>query len=353
METGFRGAFVISWSQTETDGLKAAPIDTLAVGATWQWTGELVRVDGPAELMLLERGKEEANLRRRAARSVRRLVGAAMTGVSLDQIEVDEPLMDSGFVVTDGRQTYTITVVEVDGARPLLMFLDHVPPRGRDLWIVHRSIDETQRSRSAELAGGVICFTPGTRIATEDGPRLVEDLRPEDKILTKDNGAQPILWKGSRRMTGARLFAMPEFRPIRLRRGSVDGSVPDSELLVSPEHRMLLKGDAARALFNTSEVLVAAKELVNGHSIIRDRSVREVTYVHLLLEQHQIVWANGIETESFHPANTSLSLVPDDQRAALFEQLPELEHDPHLYGSYARRNLSKAETAVLLQDVAA
>ena len=353
METGFRGTFVISWSQTETDGLKAAPIDTLAVGATWQWTGELVRVDGPAELMLLERGEDEANLRRRAARSVRRLVGAAMTGVSLDQIEVDEPLMDSGFVVTDGRQTYTITVVEVDGAKPLLMFLDHVPPRGRDLWIVHRSIDETQRSRSAELAGGVICFTPGTRIATEDGPRLVEELRPDDKILTKDNGAQPILWKGSRRMPGARLFAMPEFRPSRLRRGALDGSAPDGDPLVSPEHRMVLKGDAARALFNTPEVLVAAKELVNGHSIIRDRSIREVTYVHLLLEEHQIVWANGIETESFHPANTSLSLVPDDQRAALFEQLPELEHDPHLYGNYARRNLSKAETAVLLQDAAA
>jgi len=353
METGFRGTFVISWSQTETDGLKAAPMDTLAVGAAWQWTGEPVRVDGPRELLLLERGEDEANLRRRAARSVRRLIGAAMTGTSLEEVEVDEPLMDSGFVVTDGRQTYTITMVEVDGAQPLLMFLDQIPPKGRDLWVVHRSIDKTQRSRSAELAGGVICFTPGTRIATPSGPRLVEDLRPDDEILTKDDGPQKILWKGARRMTGARLFAMPEFRPIRLRRGALDGEVPDGELLVSPEHRMVLRGDAARALFNTPEVLVAAKDLVNGHSIVRDRAIREVTYVHLLLERHQIVWANGIETESFHPANTALSLVPDDQRDALFACLPDLQHDPHTYGNYARRNLSKAETAVLLQDAAA
>lgn len=78
MKTGSLGTFVISWSQTEVDGLKAASLDLLTVGAAWRWTGAAVRVDGPQGLLLLERAEGAADLRKRAARMVRRLVGAAV-----------------------------------------------------------------------------------------------------------------------------------------------------------------------------------------------------------------------------------------------------------------------------------
>lgn len=354
MKTGFRGTFVISWSQTDVDGLQAAPIESLEVGAAWSWRGEVVRVDGPDNLLRLDSADGEENLRRRAARKVRRLVGAAVQNrTDLDAVEIDEPLMDSSFVVTNGAQSYTVTVIEVGpGARPLLMFVDEMPPRDTDLWVVHHTLGSLMRPRDNETTSGVICFTPGTRIATPDGPRLVETLREGDRVSTRDSGEQAIMWVGSRRMTGARLFVMPALRPVRFRAGALGIERPDQELLVSPEHRMLVRGPVARDLFNSPEVLVPARDLVNGDTVTVDLRVREVTYVHLLLPSHQIVWANGIETESFHPASATLSALDEDDRARLLERLPGLERDPFSYGGYARRNLTSSESAILMHRAA-
>ena len=354
MGTGYRGTFVISWAQTEIDGLQAAPSSSLAVGATWSWRGKPVRVDGPTSILRLEQADGDADIRRRAARMVRRLVGAAVTHKTrLDEVDVDHPMADSSFVVTDGTQSYTVTLIEVGpGQRPLLMFLDELPPQGRDLWVVHHNLDPLRTASTPEQGTGVICFTPGTHILTPTGSVRIEDLREGDMVQTKDNGAQEIRWIGARRMTGARLFALPKLRPIRIRAGAFGIGEPDDELLVSPEHRMLVKGVVARALFNTPEVLVAARDLVNGSSVIRDTQVKEVTYVHMLLERHEVLFANGVETESFHPANTAMSTISDEDRARLLQQLPYLSENAHSYGAYARRNLSSSEAAILLHEAA-
>tara|TARA_B110000902_G_scaffold136755_1_gene158295 strand:- start:1025 stop:1369 length:345 start_codon:yes stop_codon:yes gene_type:complete len=110
---------------------------------------------------------------------------------------------------------------------------------------------------------------------------------------------------------------------------------------------MLIRGKEVMALFNTPEILVAAKDLINGKTITVDVTVPEVTYIHMLLPDHQILWANGVETESFHPANATLSVLDDSDRARLLAQFPDLEYDPHTYGSYARRNLSATEAAIM------
>ena len=354
MKTGFRGTFVISWSQTEVDGLEAAPVQSLDVGTAWSWHGELVRVDGPAEVLRLENANGEEMSRKRAAKMVRRLVGAARTNTSdLTKVEVDDPLRDSGFVVTDGAQSYTVTLIEAGpNTPPLLMFMDHIPPRNTEMWVVHHTLQAPPSSSTGPETGGVICFTPGTRIETPDGPRLVEELREGDYVQSKDSGAQEIQWIGSRRMSGARLFAMPKLRPVRIRAGALGVERPDQELLVSPEHRMVVKGDVAMALFNTPEVLVTAKDLINNGSINVDMAVREVTYIHILLPQHQILWANGVETESFHPASAALSTLDDEDRKRLLGLLPQLEFEPHVYGRSARRNLSASEAAILAHEAA-
>lgn len=354
MGTGYRGTFVISWSQTEIDGYQAAPFPSLDVGAAWSWQGEPVRVDGPSSILQLDQGEDKGNIRRRAARMVRRLVGAAVSYQSrLDDVEVDNPLTDYSFVVTDGLKSYTITLIEVGpGAPPLLMFVDEMPPRHQDLWVVHHNLEPVRSYAAGDQASGVICFTPGTRIETPDGAVAVEALREGDMVQTKDNGPQQVQWVGNRRMTGARLFAMPKLRPIRIRAGAFGIGEPDDEILVSPEHRMLVKGVVARALFNTPEVLVAARDLINGTSVVLDTKVKEVTYVHLLLPQHEVLFANGIETESFHPANTALSTIGDEDRARLLHQIPGVAEDPNVYGGFARRNLSSSEAAILLHEAA-
>ncbi|MFN4154932.1 MAG: Hint domain-containing protein [Paracoccaceae bacterium] len=357
MGTGSRGTFVISWSQTEIDGLSAAPLDVLAVGASWRWSGQPVRVDGQGGMLLLEGAEGIADIRRRAARMVRRLIGVAVTGDAVapgaEAVE-EEDAPDQGFIVTDGHQSWSVTVLPVPdtGAR-LLMFVGDLPPPGQDLWVVRTAIDRTHSGAGAKVAGGVICFTPDTRIATPTGARLIQDLRPGDRILTKDNGAQDILWTGSRRMSGARLYAMPHLRPVRFRAGALGLDRPDTDLVVSPQHRMVLSGPAARALFNTEEVLVKAEDLLNDATICVDHALREVTYIHILLDRHNIVWANGMETESFHPSNTAMDTIEPAQREALMAILPEGAENPASYGDYARRNLSSSEVAILRHDTAA
>jgi hypothetical protein len=355
MGTGFRGTFVISWSQTNIDGVQDASLSALQVGAAWSWQGTPVRVDGPSSVLQLGPADDEHDIRGRAARMVRRLVGAALTREQrVRQGPESDPLTaDSSFVVTDGRKGYTVTLIPI-GPRvpPLLMFVDDVPTAGCDLWIVHHARLLDPAPEQGEQAGGVICFTHGTRIQTPLGPVPVEQLREGDLVQTKDNGAQPVCWTGSRRMSGARLFALPVLRPIRLRAGAFGLGTPDGDVLVSPEHRMLVKGAAARALFNTPEVLVSARDLVNGGSVVLDTTVKEVTYVHILLPRHEILFANGIETESFHPANTALSTLDPKDRGRLLQTLPEVVNNPQVYCQYARRNLSRSEAAILMHDAA-
>jgi hypothetical protein len=356
MKTGSTGTFVISWSQTEVDGCKAAHLDVLLVGATWRWSGMPVRVDGPQSHLLLEGAEGVSVLRQRAARTVRRLVGAAMATNGQQTATLpfaDDGVPEQGFIVTDGHKSYALTIINVpDTNTRLLMIVGHLPPVDRDLWVVRIDIDRNNLVPGKAQAGGVICFTPGTYIATPSGPRLIQTLRPGELIQTKDNGPQAVLWSGSRRMSGARLYAMPHLRPVRFRSGAFGIGRPDGDLLVSPQHRMLLKGPAAVALFNTSEVLVRAEDLINDISITVDRTEREVTYIHVLLERHNIVFANGIETESFHPSNTALDTVDVGQREALLRLLPDVADHPQSYGDYARRNLSSSEAAILRHDMA-
>jgi hypothetical protein len=355
MITGSRATYVISWSQTEVDGVAAAALDVLAVGASWRWTGQPVRVDAPQSVLVLEAAEGAADMRKRAARMVRRLIGAAIAPQNMQAAALEGPdVPEQGFVVTDGHESYNVTIISVPdtGAR-LLMFVGEVPPSDRDMWVMRTSIDRSAFAGGARVEGGVICFTPGTRIRTPDGARLIEALQPGDLIQTKDNGAQAILWTGQRRMTGARLYAMPHLRPIRFRADALGAGRPEDDLLVSPQHRMLVRGPAARALFNSSEVLVAADDLLNDHSIMVDQTQREVTYIHLLLEAHNIIFANGMETESFHPANTALETIDPGQRDGLFGLLPGLADDAQGYGEYARRNLSRSEAAILRHELAA
>lgn len=357
MGTGFGAAFVISWSQTEVDGLVAAPVDMLATGASWRWTGRPVRVDGPADMLPLSGAEGEADLRTRAARMVRRLVGTALDTVPPgfprrddDRAAAQSPLQD--FTLTDGRRSHAATVIEVPGTHArLVMFLGEMPPADCDLWVMRAEMSPSAAPAGAQT--GVICFTPGTMIRLDRGSAPIETLRPGDRVLTKDSGLQEVLWAGARRMSGARLYAMPHLRPIRLNLGALGTDRPDAPLLVSPRHRMLVKGAAAMALFNQPEVLVAAEDLVNGHSIAIDLVARDVTYVHVLLERHEVVWANGLETESFHPGVAALDMLDGAQRLQLFAAMPDLAEDPDSYGDFARRCLTATEAAILRHDLAA
>lgn len=348
MESSFAGLFVIPWAQTETDGVPGAPSEVLTVGSGWRWFGQLTRLDGPNSVMRLREGGSATDIRQRAARSVRRIVGTVRAGSGAMDLIEDEDDQDRGFVVTDGIRSFTITEIPIGPGRPpLLMFIDDIPPKGRDLWVVRLLSNPMSDVEQVEMPRGVICFAAGTMIDTPSGRRAVEDLHEGDSLLTRDAGAQKILWTGRRRMSGARLRAMPHLRPVRIRAGALDNTRPHPDLIVSPQHRVLMRGSAAEMLFQTPEVLVAAEDLVNGRSIVVDHGLHEVTYIHLMLHQHHIVWANGVETESFHPGSADLEQISAEQRDRLLAFFPSLAQDPDAYGGYARRMLNRGEAAIL------
>ena len=351
MATGFRATFVIRWSQTEVDGLAAAPAGTLVPGAMWRWTGVAVRVDGPQTLLTLDAALGRADLHRRAARMVRRLVGAAVgrnadpfTDPRDEDPDPSEGHCEQGFSLTDGRQTWAVTLIAVDGTRAkLLMFLGEMPPVATELWVLrsHLTARRTPNLVTPEEAG-VLCFTPGTLLRTATGAVRIEELHPGMALQTRDNGLQPVQWTASHRVSGGRLYAVPHLRPVRFRS-------PEGDLLVSPGHRMLLRGGAAQALFNTDEVLVAALDLIDGDAVIRDREARSVTYVHLLLDGHQVIWANRRLAETLYPPEIPLAALDPHQRAALRIALPDLAAQV----PPARRCLTAPEAAILRCDRAA
>lgn len=331
MATGKQGTFVMAWAQTALDGLAAPPPDLLAPGARWRWTGRALCIDGTQDVLLLQGGEGMADLRQRAGRAVRRRIGIPANDVPAPPPPRDAPPAD-GFTVTDGRASWSVTLIALEDRTPLLSISGDLPPTDTDLWIVRA----TPPRRRAASPHSLICFTPGTRLRTPAGDAPVETLRRGDRVQTRDGGPQPVLWTGRRRIGGGLLYALPHLRPIRLR-----SDAPD--LLVSPQHRVLVSRPAVRALFGTSEVLVAADDLRDDRRITRDHLLSGVTYLHILLPAHHIVWANGWLTETFHPGLAgpgTLDLVQADP----------LPVDPATYGEAARRRLTRAEAAILGHD---
>ena len=171
----------------------------------------------------------------------------------------------------------------------------------------------------------IVCFTRGTLIACPDGLRPVQDLRPGDLVLTCDNGAQPIRWIGGRRFDGPVLAALPRLRPIRIRAGALGQGLPESDLLVSPQHRVLVRSNIARKMFGAFEVLVAAKQLLLLEGVDIAHDLDGVEYFHFIFDRHEIVLSNGAETESLYPGAEAVKSVGPAARAELFAIFPQLQ----------------------------
>lgn len=164
----------------------------------------------------------------------------------------------------------------------------------------------------------VICFSAGTMIATPDGEVPVEQLCVGDALCTWDGDVLPVRWIGRRHLSWWDLAVNPQLRPVRIFAGALGGGLPRTDLVVSPQHRVLLEGPKIDLWFGASRVLVAAKSLVDGGHAQFESQVDHVTYFHLLLDGHQILRANGAPAESL--------LLGDQACAALGQaQMREVE----------------------------
>ena len=272
------------------------------------------------------------------------------------------------FIIQDGDVTDTVNAEIIDGGgtlgAPITEDFDRldlsaygwqrlvIVPSGPESGTVLIYSDATETVligtiQYSEIEELIPCFTPGTMILTDRGEVAVECLRPGDMVMTRDNGLQPLRWVGRRQVSLVALMAEPDLQPVRIGRGALDGVGPERDMLVSPQHRVLIEGARAELLFGEAEVLVPAKHLVGKADIGRVLPTEGVTYVHILFDRHEIVQSDGIWTESFQPAERMLSAMDQAARDEVLRLFPVLADQPVAFDG-ARLSLKSHEAKVLL-----
>jgi hypothetical protein len=251
-----------------------------------------------------------------------------------------------GDTIDGGNGGDDFDTLDLRGAGPLRVIYDSGNPQNGTVTFLDGSGNPTGTLTFTEIENVIPCFTPGARIATDQGEVRVEDLRVGDRVLTRDSGYQEIRWIGRRDLTAEEVAARPDFRPVRIGRGSLGLNLPERDLVVSPQHRMLLTGSRAELLFGEHEVLVAATHLEGRRGIARVEG-GGVSYIHLLFDRHEIIRANGAWTESFQPGEMTLAGMDDGARREVLALFPELTLG--MLFPAARMTLRRKETMLLLQ----
>jgi hypothetical protein len=249
-------------------------------------------------------------------------------------------IWDYTFTVSLGADTWRIGVIDVDlnesgaidpGAENgyFLVFPDGLPPPNTNLTI-GPIIENDARTSHAGLGGTVVCFAAGTRIQTAKGRRKIETLVPGDTVLTRDAGHQVLRWIGK-----TSVAAKGDLAPIVISKGVLDN---DEDLIVSPQHAILLSDWRAELFYGTGEVLVRAIDLLGTDGVYR-RPGGVVTYCHILFDAHQLVQASGLWSESLYPGDMARQSVNAQAREEIEFLFPDLGE----YGPKAARCLRQFE----------
>jgi hypothetical protein len=159
----------------------------------------------------------------------------------------------------------------------------------------------------------IACYCRGTRILTERGEVPIETLRIGDQAMTL-SGLRPIRWIGHRSYSDELVLGNVALLPIRIRAGALADQLPVRDLCVSPEHAMYIDG-----------ILVAARDLVNGASIVQEQAVEELTYFHLEFDSHTVIFAEGAPSESFVDDESRLQF---DNAAEYWRLYPDAVNEP-------------------------
>lgn len=162
---------------------------------------------------------------------------------------------------------------------------------------------------------GVVCFTSGTAIRTPTGDVLIDDLRVGDLVCTMDNGPQPIRWIGRRALKENELAAHPKLRPVLIPKGVIGA---ERNLLVSRQHALLINRDQlARAVHLTGTKGLPVR-IANGR--------KSVTYIHLMFDAHEIIFAENVPAESFYPGPMAMEMLEAEARDEMMLMFPEFAY---------------------------
>ncbi|SMX27677.1 Bifunctional hemolysin/adenylate cyclase precursor [Pelagimonas phthalicica] len=178
---------------------------------------------------------------------------------------------------------------------------------------------------------GVICFAKGTMIRCAEGEVAIEELRPGDLVQTMDRGLCEIVNVERSDVPFSRLKKEAQSRPVWISPKLTGGEVP---LIVSPQHGLMLPGrGGTRALIKAGHLA----RMEGGQARVM-LGKRQVSYFHLMLERHEILFANGMPAESFYPGRMAVSTLGREGRARLVQLFPDLVtyRARHVFGPRVR-----------------
>jgi hypothetical protein len=196
---------------------------------------------------------------------------------------------------------------------------------------------------------GVPCYAPGTLIQTADGPRAVEALRLGDLVWTLDRGLQPVCWIDSFEQLLSDLS--DDERPVLIAAGTLGKGLPERDLIVSPQHRILVGPDGHLWDIFDSPALVPSKSLTCLPGIRHMKGKRSMNWFHFALDRHEVVRANGCAAESLLFGPQVIRLLGARQHREVMRLFPNAAGCRALNGlpahrclptGHARRVLSRA-----------
>lgn len=220
----------------------------------------------------------------------------------------------------DGTDTATV-VIDSQSNTQVGVFIDE--EQSSDPEVNH--VNETVGIVAFE-DGLIPCFTRGTWIEVLTGMQNIERLSVGDVVRTKDNSLQTIRWLGRRKLDADQLNFNPKLRPVRITAGALGMGLPKRDLLVSRQHRMLLKSEIARQMFGRFEVLLPAIKLTELPGIFVDLMINSVEYFHLLFDQHEVIYAEGAPTESLFTGPEALKSISPAARQEIRTIFPDVEN---------------------------
>ncbi|MFY0597583.1 MAG: Hint domain-containing protein [Cognatishimia sp.] len=187
------------------------------------------------------------------------------------------------------------------------------------------NVERTSHRQNNLYEDFVACFTRGTSIRTNSGEALVENLKPGDLVETADGDFKPVRLVLSRTLNVQDFSTYPKLRPICITAGAMGQGLPTKDLMVSPQHRMLVNGPLCARMFDAKEVLVSARKLSVLPGIYVDQDVTEVTYFHLVFDEHQVVFAENAPSESFYCGAEAINGLEEAARTEVLALFPDLD----------------------------
>jgi hypothetical protein len=249
--------------------------------------------------------------------------------ITIDGVEVDiQDLIDSGqasfttvIVGTNPVQTGThiiqdggVTSTGVPTNNSLGFLTIHVPVESIGVFGTgggSGTFDLIEIGIDSETSG-VVCFAADTELLTPDGPRRVSDLKAGDRLITRTGQIRRIVATNVRHVSPIELFRDTRLLPVCIAAGALGGGLPERDLYVSRQHRILVSSRIARRICGHDEVLIPAFRLVGIPGIDIARTITPISYHHVLLEGHDIVLANGAPAETLFLGPVSTAALAED-----------------------------------------